>query len=47
MKEKENVSTLEAFKAFVAQFASGENNIFCGYEHAKRFQTLYELLLGD
>lgn len=36
MKEKENASTLKAFKAFVAQFASGENNVFCGYEHAKK-----------
>lgn len=38
MKEKENVCTLEAFRAFVAQLVSGEN-VFCGYEHAKRFQT--------
>lgn len=35
MKEKQNISTLEAFIVFVAQFALGENNVFCGYEHAK------------
>lgn len=25
----------EVFIVFVAQFALGENKVFCGYEHAK------------
>lgn len=35
MKKKQHISALEAFIAFVEQSALGENNVFCGYEHAK------------
>lgn len=35
MKEKQTISAFEAFIIFVAQFALGENNVFCGSEHAK------------